>query len=96
MMVGDSAYFYNMPLGAVMLYDMKTCTTQIIAQFPSERQFHFTKILKVSDDPSQLLLVEDDRGIYHDKPYRFHRLQGYPVDCLQGQGHIRILCKVRI
>ena len=65
MMVGDSAYFYNMPLGAVMLYDMKTCTTQIIAQFPSERQFHFTKILKVSDDPSQLLLVEDDRGIYH-------------------------------
>ena len=65
MMVGDSAYFYNMPLGAVMLYDMNTCTTQMIAQFPSERQFHFTKILKVSDDPSQLLLVEDDRGIYH-------------------------------
>ena len=65
MMVGDSAYFYNMPLGAVMLYDMKTCTTQIIAQFPSERQFHFTKILRVSDDPGQLLLVEDDRGIYH-------------------------------
>lgn len=65
MMVGDSAFFYNMPLGAVMMYDMNTGTTQIVAQFPSERQFHFTKMLQVSDDPTQILLVEDDRGIYH-------------------------------
>ena len=65
MMHGDSAYFYNMPLGAVMLYDLGTGNTEMIAQFPSERQFHFTKILQVSSDPNQLLLVEDDRGIYH-------------------------------
>ena len=65
MMKGDSAYFYNMPLCAVMMYDMNTGTTRIVAQFPSERQFHFTKILQVSNDPTQLLLVEDDRGIYH-------------------------------
>jgi len=65
MMAGDSAYFYNKPLCAVMMYDMNTCTTQMIAQFPSERQFHFTKILKLSNNPSQLLLVEDERGIYH-------------------------------
>ncbi len=65
MMVGDSAYFYSMAMGAVMMYDMNIGTTQIIAQFPSERQFHFTKILQVSSDPTQLLLVEDDRGIYH-------------------------------
>ena len=65
MMVGDSAYFYNMPMSAVMMYDLSTGTTQIVAQFPSERQFHFTKMLKISSDPSQILLVEDDRGIYH-------------------------------
>ena len=65
MMNGDSAYFFNMPLSAVMAYDLKNCTTSLVAQFPSERQFHFTKILRVSSDPSQLLLVEDDRGIYH-------------------------------
>ena len=65
MMNGDSAYFFNMPLSAVMAYDLKNCTTSLIAQFPSERQFHFTKILRVSNDSSQLLLVEDDRGIYH-------------------------------
>ncbi|MBO7437339.1 MAG: response regulator [Bacteroidaceae bacterium] len=65
MMVGDSAYFYNMPMSAVMMYDLSTGTTQIVAQFPSERQFHFTKMLLVSSDPSQILLVEDDRGIYH-------------------------------
>ena len=65
MMKGDSAYFYNMPLSAVMVYDLNTRTTSIVAQFPSERQFHFTKILQVSSDPSQILLVEDDRGIYH-------------------------------
>ena len=65
MMNGDSAYFFNMPLSAVMVYDLNTRTTSLIAQFPTERQFHFTKILKVSNDPSQLLLVEDDRGIYH-------------------------------
>ena len=65
MMHGDSAYFFNMPLCAVMMYDLKTGITQMVAQFPSERQFHFTKILQVSSDPNQLLLVEDDRGIYH-------------------------------
>ena len=65
MMVGDSAYFYNIPLGAVMMYDMNTGSTRMVAQFPSERQFHFTKMLQVSDDPTQFLLVEDDRGIYH-------------------------------
>ena len=65
MMRGDSAYFYNMPLSAVMVYDLNTGTTQILAQFPSERQFHFTKMLAVSSDPNQILLVEDDRGVYH-------------------------------
>lgn len=65
LMNGDSAYFFNMPLGAVLMYDLNTCTTKMVAQFPSERQFHFTKLLKVSNDPNQLLLVEDDRGIYH-------------------------------
>lgn len=65
LMRGDSAYFYNAPLCAVMLYDMNTCTTTMVAQFPSERQFHFTKILQISKDPDQLLLVEDDRGFYH-------------------------------
>ena len=65
MMSGDTAYFYNMPLSAVMMYDLKTGTTRIVAQFPSESQFHFTKLLKVSSDPSQILLVEDDRGVYH-------------------------------
>ena len=65
MMNGDSAYFYNMPLSAVMVYDLNTGTTSMVAQFPSERQFHFTKLLQVSSDPNQILLVEDDRGIYH-------------------------------
>ena len=65
MMSGDTAYFYNMPLSAVMMYDLKTGTTRTVAQFPSESQFHFTKLLKVSSDPSQILLVEDDRGVYH-------------------------------
>ena len=65
MMNGDSAFFFNLPLSAVMMYDLNTGTTQIVAQFPSERQFHFSKLLQVSSDPNQLLLVEDDRGIYH-------------------------------
>ena len=65
MMAGDSAYFYNMPLSAVMVYDLNTGVTQMVAQFPSERQFHFTKLLQISNDPTQILLVEDDRGIYH-------------------------------
>ena len=65
LMKGDSAYFFNVPLCAVMMYDLTNCTTQIVAQFPSERQFHFNKILQASNDPNQLLLVEDDRGIYH-------------------------------
>ena len=65
MMSGDTAYFFNMPLSAVMMYDLKTGTTRIVAQFPSESQFHFTKLLKVSSDPNQILLVEDDRGVYH-------------------------------
>ena len=65
MMSGDSAYFYNMPMSAVMVYDLNTGTTSVVAQFPSERQFHFTKMLQVSSDPAQILLVEDDRGIYH-------------------------------
>ena len=60
MMKGDSAYFYNMPLCAVMMYDMNTGTTRIVAQFPSERQFHFTKILQVSNDPTQLLLYSQE------------------------------------
>ena len=64
MMNGDSAYFFNMPLCAVMMYDLKTGMTQMVAQFPSERQFHFTKLLQVSGAPNQILLVEDDRGLY--------------------------------
>ena len=63
-MKGDTAYFYNAPLCAVMMYDLNTCSTSIIAQFPSERQFHFTKILSISKDPNLLLLAEDDRGFY--------------------------------
>ena len=65
LMSGDSAYFFNAPLCAVMVYDLKTCRTSIVAQFPSERQFHFTKLMHYSDDPNQILLVEDDRGFYH-------------------------------
>ena len=65
LMVGDTAYFYNMPLGAVMMYDLSTGTTEMVAQFPAERQFHFTNILLISKEPTQLLLVEDDRGVYH-------------------------------
>lgn len=65
MMNGDSAFFFNVPLCAVMMYDLHTGNTQIVAQFPSERQFHFTKLLPVSNDPNQILLVEDERGIYN-------------------------------
>ena len=65
MMRGDSAYFFNAPLCAVMMYDLDSYTTSIVAQFPTERQFHFTKILQISNDPNQLLLVEDERGFYH-------------------------------
>ena len=65
MMIGDSAFFYNMPLSAVMVYDLNTGVTHMVAQFPSERQFHFTKMLQISNDPTQILLVEDDRGVYH-------------------------------
>ena len=65
MMRGDSAYFFNAPLCAVMMYDLNTCTTHLIAQFPSERQFHFSKILQISNSPDQMLLVEDDRGFFH-------------------------------
>ena len=64
MVRGDSAYFYNVPLSAIMMYDLTNCTTSIIAQFPTERRFHFTKILEISEHPDQLLLVEDDRGFY--------------------------------
>ncbi|MBR4810539.1 MAG: response regulator [Bacteroidaceae bacterium] len=63
-MSGDTAYFYNLPLCAVIRYDMNTYSTEIIAQFPTERQFHFSKILKVSNDTNQLLLAEEDRGFY--------------------------------
>ena len=63
-MKGDTAYFYNVPMCAVMMYDLTSYTTSIITQFPSERQFHFTKILNISNDPNQLLLAEDDRGFY--------------------------------
>ena len=63
-MCGDTAYFYNLPLCAVIRYDMNTYSTEIIAQFPTERQFHFSKILKVSNDSNQLLLAEEDRGFY--------------------------------
>ena len=31
MMSGDTAYFYNMPLSAVMMYDLKTGTTRTVA-----------------------------------------------------------------
>lgn len=64
LMKGDSAYFFNVPLCAIMMYDLGSYTTQIIAQFPTERQFHFSKILAVSNDPNQLLLVEEERGFY--------------------------------
>ena len=64
MMDGDTAYFYNAPLSAVMMYDLTTYTTSIVAQFPTERQFHFTKILRISGSKDQMLLVEDDRGFY--------------------------------
>ena len=64
MMMGDTAYFYNMPLNAIMRYDLSCYTTEIVAQFPSERQFHFTNILPIAKDGSQMLLVEEDRGFY--------------------------------
>lgn len=64
MMNGDTAYFYNQPLCAVMRYDMNTYTTEMVAQFPTERQFHFTKIFRLSGNKEQLLMAEDDRGFY--------------------------------
>ena len=64
LMRGDTAYFYNAPLSALLMYDLGSCTTSIIAQFPTERQFHFTKLLNLTNDPNQILLVEDDRGFY--------------------------------
>ena len=63
-MKGDTAFFFNIPLSAVMMYDLTTCTTSIVAQFPTERQFHFTKILSISNAPDQLILAEEDRGFY--------------------------------
>lgn len=65
MMRGDSAFFFNAPLSAIMMYDLNSYSTSVVAQFPTERQFHFSKILQISNDPNQLLLVEDDRGFYH-------------------------------
>ena len=64
MMMGDTAYFYNMPLNAIMRYDLRSYTTEMVAQFPSERQFHFTNILPLSKDGKEMLLVEEDRGFY--------------------------------
>ena len=64
MMNGDTAYFFNAPLSAMMMYDLNTYKTEIVAQFPTERQFHFTKIMPFSNDRNQMLLVEDDRGFY--------------------------------
>ena len=63
-MQGDTAYFYNLPSSSVMMYDLTTSTTSVVAQFPSERQFHFNRILGISSDPNQLLLAEEDRGFY--------------------------------
>ena len=65
MMHGDTAYFFNAPLSAMMMYDLNNYKTEIIAQFPTERQFHFTKIIKLSNDPDRMLLLEDDRGFYN-------------------------------
>ena len=64
MMKGDTAYFFNIPLCAIMMYDLVNCNTTIVAQFPTERRFLFTKILGISNDNDQLLLAEEDRGFY--------------------------------
>ncbi len=64
LMRGDTAYFYNAPLSALVMYDMGSYTTSIVAQFPSERQFHFTKLLSLTNNPEQIMLIEEDRGFY--------------------------------
>ena len=63
-MAGDSAYFYNVPLCAILRYDLTTGQTDIVAQFPTERQFHFSKILQATGDDQTLLLAENDRGVF--------------------------------
>lgn len=61
---GDSAYFYNVPLSALMMYDLTSHKTEMVAQFPTESQFVFSKILNVPGEPDHLILVEDKRGFY--------------------------------
>ncbi len=64
LMSGDSAYFYNTPLSALMMYDLNSRKTEMVAQFPTESQFVFTKLLNVPGQPGTLILVEDNRGFY--------------------------------
>lgn len=63
-MAGDTAYFYNAPLCAVMRYDLNNGQTEMVTQFPTERQFHFNKILQATKDNQKLLLLENDRGAF--------------------------------
>ena len=61
---GDTAYFYNAPLCALIRYDLISGESEIVVQFPAERQYHFNKILQATKDNQKLLLLENDRGIF--------------------------------
>lgn len=64
LMDGNIAYFYNIPLSALMKYDLDSHKTEVEAQFPRENQFAFSKIIDVPGESKRLLLVEDKRGFY--------------------------------
>ena len=59
----NTVIFFNAAHNAVMKYDLESCSTEIIVEFPAERQYHFTKIMQ-TDDPDRLLLAENERGIF--------------------------------
>lgn len=64
MMQSDTAIFYNAPLSSLMRYITSTGQTEVIANFPTESQFHFSKLLQSRDSRNLLILAENDRGIY--------------------------------
>ncbi|MBO7112525.1 MAG: response regulator [Bacteroidaceae bacterium] len=64
MMQGDTAIFYNAPLSSLMRYITLTGQTEKIAEFPAENQLHFSKLLQSQNNRNQIILAENDRGIY--------------------------------
>ena len=56
--------FYNAPLSSLMRYITLTGQTEKIAEFPAENQLHFSKLLQSQNNRNQIILAENDRGIY--------------------------------